>query len=145
MLGDICGGDTVSNSQRRCCRFYGAQNQSRIKRSADGAGATQGIGATAAHGRQFALDANGAWDIATAQRMLDGLAELPIQALEEPLRQPDVAQFAALQQRVHFPLAQDESLHIPVAQFPRRIVLKPVALAGRAARWRWRSRRRSGW
>ncbi len=62
-------------------------------------------------GVSLRLDANGAWDIATAQRMLDGLADLPIEALEEPLRQPDVAQFAALQQRVHFPLARDESLH----------------------------------
>ena len=81
-------------------------------------------------GVSLRLDANGAWDIATAQRMLDGLAELPIEALEEPLRQPDVAQFAALQQRVTFPLARDESLHIPVAQFPRRIVLKPAAIGG---------------
>jgi L-alanine-DL-glutamate epimerase-like enolase superfamily enzyme len=59
------------------------------------------------------LDANGAWEFAAAQQMVDGLAQLPIESLEEPLRQPEPAQFAALQQRVNFPLARDESLQIP--------------------------------
>ena len=82
------------------------------------------------------LDANGAWEFAAAQRMLDGLAQLPIEAVEEPLRQPDAALLATLQQRVIFPLARDESLHGVnwdgdlTALGVRRLVLKPAAIGG---------------
>jgi L-alanine-DL-glutamate epimerase-like enolase superfamily enzyme len=68
--------------------------------------------------------------------MLDGLAQLPIESLEEPLRQPNAAQLATLQQRVIFPLARDESLHGVNWQGDlnalgvRRLVLKPAAIGG---------------
>ncbi|PQJ95768.1 o-succinylbenzoate synthase [Chromatium okenii] len=84
----------------------------------------------------FRLDANGAWEFDAAQRMLDGLAQLPIESLEEPLRQPNAAQLATLQQRVIFPLARDESLHGVNWQGDlnalgvRRLVLKPAAIGG---------------
>ncbi|MBK1694318.1 o-succinylbenzoate synthase [Chromatium weissei] len=82
------------------------------------------------------LDANGAWEFAAAQRMFDGLARLPIESLEEPLRQPNAAHFAALQMAVDFPLARDESLHDVnwhddlTALGVRRLVLKPAAIGG---------------
>jgi len=87
-------------------------------------------------GARLRLDANGAWDPVLAQRMLDGLSGLPIEALEEPLARPDPPRLAALQARVPWPLALDESLagpgrdkwltHPPV----RRLVLKPCVLGG---------------
>jgi o-succinylbenzoate synthase len=85
---------------------------------------------------QFRLDANGAWTLDQARLALAALSDLPIEALEEPLSDPDPATLAALQAKVEFPLALDESLIHPdlwpdLAQAPvRRLVLKPAALGG---------------
>lgn len=82
------------------------------------------------------LDANGAWDKPAATRFLDGLGDLPVECLEEPLREADPAALAELQSRVRFALALDESLSrgadaLDPARFPvRRAVLKPAALGG---------------
>lgn len=82
------------------------------------------------------LDANGAWEPDEARRLIDGLAGLPIESLEEPLRQPDAETLAALQASASFALARDESLHglgadfDPAALGVRRIVLKPAAIGG---------------
>jgi o-succinylbenzoate synthase len=86
---------------------------------------------------QVRLDANGAWDLATAHqivRALDGLAA--IESLEEPLRDPGHAELARLQALTTLPLALDESLPrrpwpLYSEPFPlRRIVLKPGVLGG---------------
>lgn len=87
------------------------------------------------------LDANGAWERDDARRMIDGLRQLPIESLEEPLRDPDSSALAALQARADFPLARDESLAglvqgcaaaagDPATLGVRRIVLKPAVLGG---------------
>jgi o-succinylbenzoate synthase len=82
------------------------------------------------------LDANGAWDFDEACRILDRLAGLPIESLEEPLRIPDPSRLHALQERAGFPLARDESLAGLSADANldalgvRRIVIKPAVVGG---------------
>nr|WP_207188525.1 o-succinylbenzoate synthase [Thiocystis minor] len=88
------------------------------------------------------LDANGAWELDAARRLIDGLNPLPIESLEEPLREPDADRLAALQTGAAFPLARDESLHGPLHRRladldpatlgVRRIVLKPAVVGGLA-------------
>jgi o-succinylbenzoate synthase len=87
-------------------------------------------------GVQLRLDANGAWDSATAEDWLDSLSDLPIESLEEPLADADPRCLEALQRRVSWPLALDESLpgfitagltaDLPVL----RVVIKPMVLGG---------------
>jgi o-succinylbenzoate synthase len=82
------------------------------------------------------LDANGAWSMTDAQRFLEGIEELAIESLEEPLAQPDLEQLRALQGMTRIALALDESL----PGFPperlwqeppvRRLILKPTVLGG---------------
>ncbi|EIC22924.1 enolase C-terminal domain-like protein [Thiorhodovibrio frisius] len=94
---------------------------------------------------QLRLDANGAWDLATARRFLAALEQLPqqadsnlpvIESLEEPLREPRDADLAHLQALTSIPLALDESLPRrpwppPAAPLPvRRVILKPGVLGG---------------
>lgn len=87
-------------------------------------------------GLQLRLDANGAWTEPDAARLLDGIAGLPIESCEEPLRDPDDEALARLQARVPFPLALDESLPRrpwpldPAALPVRRLVLKPAVHGG---------------
>lgn len=84
----------------------------------------------------FRLDANGAWSRDQAQRFIEGLSELPIESLEEPLAQADVAGLQYLQTLAPFPLALDESLMqfdtstLLAEMVVRRLVLKPMALGG---------------
>ena len=92
--------------------------------------------ATLPKGLRLRLDANGAWDPTTATRLIRALANLPVESLEEPLREPDWPTLAALQSIAPFPLALDESVAacadtLAPAQFPvRRIILKPAAIGG---------------
>ena len=85
------------------------------------------------------LDANGAWSLAEAMQFIEGLAGLPIDALEEPLRVPDWQALRHLQADCPFPLALDESAgaHLSgsdLADYPvRRLVLKPAAVGGPSA------------
>lgn len=87
-------------------------------------------------GGQFRLDANGAWTLAEAHHALAGLGGLPVEALEEPLRDPNPGHLHGLQAEAGFPLALDESLTRggawpdPAAVPVRRLVLKPAALGG---------------
>jgi o-succinylbenzoate synthase len=84
----------------------------------------------------FRLDANGAWDEATARWVLAGLAGLPVESVEEPLAGADPDGLRELAKTAPCPLALDESLprlatagalaDLPVA----RIVLKPMVLGG---------------
>jgi o-succinylbenzoate synthase len=82
------------------------------------------------------LDANGAWGYDEACRILDQLAGLPIESLEEPLRIPDPSRLHVLQERAGFPLARDESLAGLAADADlgglgvRRIVIKPAVVGG---------------
>lgn len=82
------------------------------------------------------LDANGAWGYDEACRILDQLAGLPIESLEEPLRIPDPTRLHALQERAGFPLARDESLAGLTADADlgglgvKRIVIKPAVVGG---------------
>jgi o-succinylbenzoate synthase len=85
---------------------------------------------------QFRLDANGAWTLAEARQAVAALNALPVEALEEPLRDPNPVDLCELQAAAGFPLALDESIAFaggwadPAAVSVRRLVLKPAALGG---------------
>lgn len=86
-------------------------------------------------GASFRLDANAAWDVSAATGFLDACTGLPVECVEEPLRDPDPDRLAGLQQRVPFPLAIDESCRLLDAGFfrqppVRRLVLKPARHGG---------------
>lgn len=99
-------------------------------------------------GVMLRLDANRAWGFEDASRFLSGLVGLPVEMLEEPLRQPDLAGLAALQEMTRIPLALDESLpelgleNILAAAPVRRLVIKPMLLGGLRAGYdlAWRAR-----
>ncbi len=68
----------------------------------------------AGQGSELQVDANGGWDLATAQRMLPWLAERGVVLVEQPLaplRDPaaDAAGFAALRGLAPIPVVADES------------------------------------
>jgi len=87
-------------------------------------------------GVSLRLDANCAWNEKEADDFLSALAGLPVESVEDPLANPDMAEWLRLQAKVPFPLAADESLRIMGAdavftQPPvRRVVLKPMVLGG---------------
>lgn len=96
--------------------------------------------AAATDGRlRLRLDANRAWPAADAQRFLAAIADLPIEAVEEPLAAPDIAALAELQAALPFAIAVDESLSrlgaaaLIAARAVRRFVLKPARLGSHAA------------
>jgi len=68
--------------------------------------------------------------------MIGALNELPIESLEEPLREPSPEALQRLQALAAFPLALDETLHaigtgIELDSLPvNRIVLKPASVGG---------------
>ena len=82
------------------------------------------------------LDANGAWTLEEALYFLDAASALPIESLEEPLRNPGLAEFVRLQSATDIILALDESLQrlnfdaILSCGNIRRLVLKPGVLGG---------------
>ena len=82
------------------------------------------------------LDANGAWDAGTAADWLDWLAGMPVESLEEPVREPVPSVLEALQTRASFALALDESVPMFISaglmsRLPvRRLVVKPMVLGG---------------
>jgi o-succinylbenzoate synthase len=87
-------------------------------------------------GTQLRLDANQAWNLDQAHRFVEGVAALPIESLEEPLRHPDCTALRTLQRQVPFDIALDESLseldlaQITATRAVRRVVLKPTARGG---------------
>jgi len=87
-------------------------------------------------GVSLRLDANCAWNEREAEDFLGALAGLPVESVEDPFANPDMAAWFRLQAKVPFPLAADESLQIMGAdtvfnQPPvRRVVLKPMVLGG---------------
>lgn len=96
----------------------------------------QALAASLPQGVGLRLDANRAWDALAAARFVAAIAELPIEALEEPLAEPTPGTFRALQRQAIFALALDESLPQWLAEWPsaalevRRWVLKPMRWGG---------------
>jgi L-alanine-DL-glutamate epimerase-like enolase superfamily enzyme len=82
------------------------------------------------------LDANRAWQEDTARAMIDALAQLPIEGLEEPLRRTDFKALRRLQAIAPWPIALDESVvgaalgELLASPPVRRIVLKPMVIGG---------------
>jgi L-alanine-DL-glutamate epimerase-like enolase superfamily enzyme len=68
--------------------------------------------------------------------MVEWLNALPVESLEEPLRDPRAVDLRRLQAAAEFPIALDESLHlndaaIGLASLPvNRVVLKPAVVGG---------------
>nr|WP_281414043.1 enolase C-terminal domain-like protein [Rhodoblastus sphagnicola] len=85
---------------------------------------------------RFRLDANRAWSGEDARCFLDGVADLPIDGVEEPLARPSLQNLRRLQDRYAFALAVDESLFelgpekLFAARAVRRLVLKPARIGG---------------
>jgi len=81
------------------------------------------------------LDANGAWDRATARRLVDQLAAIGIEYLEQPLPAADLAGHADLRGR-GVDIAVDESLAeasvdaVVDAEAADVVVIKPMAVGG---------------
>jgi o-succinylbenzoate synthase len=88
---------------------------------------------------RFRLDANRAWTWDQARFFLDGVADLPIDGVEEPLAAPTLADLRRLQDRFAFAIAVDESLfelgaeNLFASRATRRLVLKPARVGGFAA------------
>ena len=86
-------------------------------------------------GTRLRLDANGAWDEASATAFLAACVALPVEGLEEPLRTPTLESLRRLQETVPFRLALDESIHLVNEDFWRappvgRLVIKPARHGG---------------
>lgn len=86
-------------------------------------------------GCRLRLDANAAWSPAQATTFLAACRDLPVEACEEPLCEPDLRVLAQLQDAVPFAIAIDESLarlgkallhHPPV----HRLIIKPARQGG---------------
>jgi o-succinylbenzoate synthase len=90
-------------------------------------------------GLRLRLDVNRAWSEGEAQKFLSGVADLPIDGVEEPLANPTVAGLRWLQKLVPFALAVDESLfgigaeRLFAERAVRRLVLKPARIGGFSA------------
>lgn len=101
-------------------------------------------------GARLRLDANRAWTWDQAKRFIDAVAELPVESLEEPLRDPTLGDLAALQERSPIDIALDESLvdfsmaDILTKRPVRRLVLKPAGVGGLRAAFRLSVAARSG-
>ncbi len=87
------------------------------------------------------LDANGAWDLPTAQEMLRRLAASDIEYIEQPVK--SIQDLAVLKRQATIPIAADESAQLP-AEAERIIreaaadvlVLKPMTAGGPLAAMR---------
>ena len=82
------------------------------------------------------LDANGSWNEAEARDVINAVKDMPIESLEEPVRDPEWDTLTRLQALAPWPIALDESLPgwPPDALFGQlpveRLVLKPMVLGG---------------
>ena len=87
------------------------------------------------------LDANGAWTVAAARQFVEACRHWPIDALEDPLQQPDCNALADLQARATFAIALDEAVDLLTPAFfaqppVRRLVLKPARFGGLRSTWK---------
>jgi L-Ala-D/L-Glu epimerase len=86
------------------------------------------------HPITFRLDANRAWQEKDAFHLVDALADLPIDCIEEPLAAPTPAALARLQATAPFAIAVDESLAelglpaLAECRSIRRLVVKPARI-----------------
>lgn len=86
--------------------------------------------------RTIRLDANRAWSLEEAGKFLDGLGELPVESLEEPLHEPGLDSLRALQGATNISVALDESLPglgveaILRATPVKRLIIKPMVTGG---------------
>jgi o-succinylbenzoate synthase len=83
------------------------------------------------------LDANGAWSLAEAVRVLSAFDGLGIDCIEEPIRGRDLAAMATLRQAQRVPIAADESVRstadldrILQAGAADVVVIKPMLVGG---------------
>ncbi len=87
-------------------------------------------------GVRLRLDANGSWTQSEASDFLDAVAKLPVESLEEPLRNPGLIEFSQLQSRTPITLALDESIRrmdpneLLATPAIRRLILKPGVQGG---------------
>ncbi len=87
-------------------------------------------------GVSLRLDANGSWDEAEARDVINALKDMPIESLEEPVKDPEWDTLTRLQALAPWPIALDESLsHWPLDELfgqppVERLVLKPMVLGG---------------
>ncbi len=86
------------------------------------------------------LDANGAWDPATAAERLNGVARFGLEYVEQPLAGDDVQALADLRRRVQVPIAADETVvslraarALVEAHAVDVLVVKPARVGGPAA------------
>jgi O-succinylbenzoate synthase len=84
--------------------------------------------------QQLRLDANRAWELASAVEFGRGLAGCSIEYIEEPLRDP--AQLELFYRETHIPYALDETIAdgASIGDYPHAaaVVCKPTLLGGRA-------------
>ncbi len=87
-------------------------------------------------GVRLRIDANQAWTMDDALFFFQGSEKLPIESVEEPLRNPDVEAWRSLAKCTRIPLAADESLlttdieALLESGCISRVVLKPTMLGG---------------
>ena len=84
---------------------------------------------------RWRLDANAAWSPDDAYDFICATSFLPIEGLEEPLREPSNQALRDLQALVPFPLAIDESTHLLEQNFwpappVHRLIIKPARCGG---------------
>lgn len=89
----------------------------------------------AARAPMLRLDANRGFSSDDATTLLRAIAHLPIEHIEEPLREPTLPGLLDLQALVPFPIAVDESLaelgvKAVLSSGLRRIIVKPMLLGG---------------
>lgn len=98
------------------------------------------IRAAVGPGVRLRLDANGAWDLATAEDRLLAIAQFDIEYVEQPVAAHDVDGLAELRRRVRVPIAADEaaeSVHavraLLAADAVDVLVVKPARVGGPTA------------
>ena len=86
-------------------------------------------------GIRWRLDANAAWSAVDARTFICATRQLPVEGLEEPLREPSHHGLRELQAIAPFPLAIDESTHLLDRNFwpappVQRLIIKPARCGG---------------
>jgi L-Ala-D/L-Glu epimerase len=89
---------------------------------------------------QLRIDVAGAWDLETATERLYAIEPFRIEFVEQPLAAGDVAGHVALRERVHVPIALDESIDSEYAARAALtdgaadvLIVKPARVGGSAA------------
>ncbi len=102
---------------------------------ADEIGQLHALSSALPAGIRWRLDANAAWSADDAHAFICASRQLPIEGLEEPLREPSNQALRGLQALAPFPLAIDESTHLLDQHFwhnpsVQRLVIKPARCGG---------------